>query len=417
MDEPLSADLPEHLTAVLNLIRNRTANTRKDLERATGLSRKIIAQRVDVLMKSGLVEDAELGESTGGRAPRQLEMRANAGSLLVAELNTTSVAAAIVRLDGTRLAHQTEIAEDLEDPVRAVALIERLFDEMLAELGDLPDVWGIGVGVILPVDRATGRPVQMPFLSGWGDYPIAEQLSTRFRVPAWVENEVNLMALGELRAGSGRGVSDFVFVKIGGGIGAGVVTGGELLLGAQGGAGEIGHVTVVDDPELRCWCGNTGCLMQVASGNAIARFGHDLATSGASSMLRRVLDERGEVLPADVVEAAERGDSSAQAIVLRAGEMVGKALATVVNIFNPESIFIGGTLTGRSDMMLAAIRRTIYERALPMSTRSLRIEFSPLSEDAGLQGAATMVVDHLFAPALLAEWIDLGSPVHLARQR
>lgn len=414
--ENFAAELPGHLVSILDHIRHRTASTRPELERVTGLSRKVVAQRVEYLIKAGLIEDGPLGVSTGGRMPRQLRLRSDVGTFLVAELNTSNISVALTNLNGDFLAHRSKSADTLSEPDKALALIERLFDEILATEKTYPPVWAICVGVILPVDRATGRPVHMPFLSNWGGYPVAERLTERYGVHAWVQNEVNLMALGELRSGMGRALSDFIFVKVGGGIGAGIVAGGALVEGAQGGAGEIGHMTVVDDPAVKCWCGNTGCLMQLASGIAIVRLGTEVAQSGVSAYLADVLAREGGITPRHVVDAAAAGDQPSLDIILRAGQLVGKALAGLVNIFNPSSIIVGGSITSGSDIMLAAIRRTIYERALPMSTRELRIEFSPLSDDAGLVGAAAMALDELFAPTVLQTWIENGSPVGATSQ-
>jgi predicted NBD/HSP70 family sugar kinase len=144
---------------------------------------------------------------------------------------------------------------------RTLGLVEEVFDEMLATRDpDAPDVWGVGIGLPAPVEFSAGRPVSPPIVPGWDCYPVVQRLSRHYQAPAWVDNDVNLMALGELQAGLARDQADMVYIKIGSGIGAGLVSAGQLHRGAQGAAGDVGHVAVADDTSVICRCGNTGCL-------------------------------------------------------------------------------------------------------------------------------------------------------------
>ena len=405
------SEQPGGLHLVLELIRAGAGRTRPELVRQTGLGRKLVTQRVDQLIACGLVADGEFGPSTGGRAPRELRFRADAGVLLVAELGWTSLSVGMTDLAGSLLRQHEEVAEISAVPDKTLGRIEELFDEFLAERGPAcPLVWGIGIGVLGPVNAATGRPVALPTMPGWADHPVRDRLATRYNVPVFVDNEINLMALGEFRGGLGRGECDIVYIKVGSGVGAGLISGGRLHRGADGAAGEIGHISVVDDESIRCWCGNIGCLAEVAGGVALARLGAAAADSGSSPALA-ALRAAGEQIDARAVGAsAAKGDAASVELLTQAGRHIGRVTASLVNSFNPTLILIGGGVARAGDLLLAAIRETVYRFSLPLSTRNLRVAFSPLSDTAGLIGAAFMVIDELFSREHLGRWIEAGSP-------
>lgn len=404
-------DRRDGLHVVLDLIRAGVGRTRPELIRHSGLGRKFVTQRVDQLIAGGLVADDEFGPSTGGRAPRELRFRADAGVLLVAEVSWTSVNVGMSDLTGRILEMHEERFTIAKTMDKILDRVEVLFDRMLAgRAATCPPVWGIGAGVLGPVNAATGRPAAFPLSPGWVDYPVRDRLTERYDVPVWVDNEVNLMALGEFRAGLGRGERDIVFIKIGRGIGAGLISGGRLHRGADGAAGEIGHIAVVDDESVRCFCGNTGCVVQLAGGEALARLGAAAADSGRSTRLAAVRSEGGYIDARAVAAAAAGGDAACLELLARAGHLIGRAAASLVNSFNPALILIGGGVAGAGDLLLAAIREAVYRYSLPMSTRNLRIAFSPLSDTAALVGAAHMALDALFSRDYLGRWIDRGSP-------
>jgi glucokinase-like ROK family protein len=402
---------PGGLHLVLDLIRSGSGRTRPELIRRTGLGRKLVTHRVDQLIAAGVVADGPFGPSTGGRAPRELRFHADAGLVLVAELGGTSLSVGVADLAGRLLRQHEEAADIMAGPEPTLDRIEELFDEMGAGRGTTAPVWGIGIGVLGPVNAAIGRPVKLPIMPGWGDYPVRDRLAARYHVPVFVDNEVNLMALGEFRHGLGRGQRDIIYIKLGSGMGAGIISGGRLHRGADGAAGEIGHISVVEDESIRCWCGNIGCLAEVAGGRAIAELGTEAADSGRSPGLA-ALRSAGERIDARAVAAAAAtGDAASVELLTQAGRHIGRVTAGLVNMFNPTLILVGGGMARAGDLLLAAIRETVYRRALPLSTRELHVAFSPLSDTAGLIGAAFMVSDELFSADHLGRWIDDGSPV------
>jgi glucokinase-like ROK family protein len=250
-------------------------------------------------------------------------------------------------------------------------------------------------------------------MPGWNGYAVRERFAARFDAPVWVDNDVNLMGLGEWRAGAATGHADVIVVKVGTGIGAGVISDGRLHRGAQGAAGDVGHIQVSDHRSVVCRCGNVGCLEALAGGAALARDGEAAALDGRSPRLRAVLDVAGSVTAEDVSLAAAHGDPVAVELLLAAGSRIGQTLAAVVNFFNPSLVVIGGGVAKSGDRLLASIREAVYRRSLPLATRDLRIVASSLGPTAGVVGAAVMVAEELFSRQRLAatlEWAATTDP-------
>ncbi|MDQ1738752.1 MAG: hypothetical protein QOE53_404 [Pseudonocardiales bacterium] len=408
--EGLAADQVDSLAAVLAAVRGGRLRTRPDLVRRLGLGRNVVSQRVAQLIDFGLLDEGQLAPSTGGRPSRELRFRAEVGCLLVAELGATELQVGLSDLDGALLAQRTEACDVAAGPEPTLARLEQIFDELLAERSVEVPVWGVGVGLPGPVEFSRGRPIAPPIMPGWDGYPVRDRLSATYQAPAWVDNDVNVMALGELRAGIGRTELELLYVKVGTGIGAGLISAGRLHRGAQGAAGDIGHVSVLDDDSVLCRCGNTGCLEALAGGYALSRDGLAIAGSGRSPALADVLAATGHVTARDVIAAAGAGDPACLALVTRSGRLVGRVLATLVNFYNPSLIVIGGQVSSGGDIFLGELRRTVYGRSTALGARDLRIKTSPLGDRAGLLGAAFLAADQLFSRVCLGHWIQNGSP-------
>jgi glucokinase-like ROK family protein len=398
------------LVTVLDYVRTHGSTTRPSLVEATGLSRAVVTQRVGELLDYGLLVEGELGPSTGGRAPRLLRFPSDAGHLLVADLGATSVDVALADLSGTILAHAQEPCDIADGPEQVLARVEELFVRILVSGQPRPgSLWGIGIGVPGPVEFDSGRPIAPPIMPGWDRYAVRERFA-KYHVPVWVDNDVNIMALGERRAGIARGHENVVFIKIGTGIGAGIVVKGKLHRGAQGCAGDVGHMQVTDDPAVVCRCGNVGCLEALAGGGALARDAEIAARDGRSRFLAAAVEEKGSLEAQDVALGATHGDPTCVELLTHAGQLVGHMLASVVNFFNPSLIVIGGGVAGAGDLLLATIRETVYRRSLPLATRELVVKRSELGDLAGVVGAAAIVTDELFRPSHLTQWLGVGTP-------
>lgn len=411
----LADEIVDSLVAVLDVVRHDVASTRPEIMRRTGLGRGVVVQRVGELLERNLIIEAGLEASSGGRPPRALHLNAGAGHILVADLGATSIGVAVADLAG-RLVEQVEEPSNITDgPEFILGRVDEMFKAVRPRAArGLGALWGIGIGVPGPVEFAAGRPVSPPIMPGWDEYPVRARFSARHDVPTWVDNDVNVMALGEYRAGVARGHEAAIFIKVGTGIGAGIIIDGRLHRGSNGSAGDVGHIQVTDDPSIICRCGNVGCLEAVASGAALAREGSAAAVEGRSPILARLLAENGRIEALDVGWAASHGDAVSRDLIATAGRWIGSMVATLVNALNPSLVVIGGGVSGIGDPLIASIRETVYRRSLPLATRDLRIVRSELEGDAGRIGAASMVVDELFARERIATWLPVGSPIGLA---
>jgi predicted NBD/HSP70 family sugar kinase len=372
---------------ILDLVRNGHATTRGDLAAKTGLARSTIAQRVDTLLASELLVPGTDGASTGGRPPTTLAFNGGAGVVLAGDVGATHSRVAVTDLNGQVLAEFTEDVAVAAGPDVVLPWLERSFDRMLEESGRARSALrGVGVGLPGPVEFASGRPVSPPIMPGWNLHPVGARLSQRFGVPALVDNDVNIMAVGEHWT-HWRDEAFLMFVKVGTGIGCGIVAGGHVHRGADGAAGDIGHIHVPDHDDVVCHCGNVGCLEAVAGGAAMA---DRLARAGLHTRSSR-----------DVVDHVLAGQPDAVRTVRQAGHAIGGVLATCVNVLNPAVIIIGGDVARAGEPLIAGIREVVYKRSLPLATGRLQIGLSKLGDEAGITGAAVMVLETILSPAAI----------------
>jgi predicted NBD/HSP70 family sugar kinase len=378
--------------AMLQLIRDGDGTTRAELATVTGLARSTIAQRLDQLRAHGLLREVGESDSTGGRPPMLFAFNEDAGVMLAADLGATHSRLAVTDLGGTVLAEDTGDMAIASGPERVLDWVDERFHVLLREIGRKDaDVLGIGIGVPGPVEHATGRPRNPPIMPGWDGYPIPERFADRYRVPVLVDNDVNIMALGEHWTNY-REVDHLLFVKVGTGIGCGIVVAGRIHRGADGAAGDIGHIRVAADGDrdgepITCSCGNIGCLEAQAGGGAMAARLRDEGLDAADSRA--------------VVELARAGEGSAVRLVRESGRLIGEVLAASVNLYNPAVIVIGGDVAEAHEQLLAGVREVVYQRSLPLATRHLRIVRSRLADRAGVIGAAVMVIEHVLSPAAI----------------
>jgi predicted NBD/HSP70 family sugar kinase len=380
--------------AILGLIRHGHARTRADLVRQTGLARSTVAQRVDALLAHGLLHEVAGAVSTGGRPPTVLALNPDAGVVLAADLGATHSRLAVSDLAGEPLAEVALEMEISDGPERVLGSVHEHFLALLGESKRSPaDVRGIGVGLPGPVSFSTGQAVNPPIMPGWDGFSVPGWFSERFAVPVLVDNDVNIMALGEHRT-HWPDTENLLFVKVGTGIGCGIVAGHVIHRGAQGAAGDIGHIRVSGHDDTVCRCGNTGCLEAVAGGRALAR---RLKEAGAAAETSR-----------DVVELVRAGDTRAVRMVREAGRALGEVLAACVNFFNPSVIVIGGDLGHVHEQLLAGIREVTFQRSLPLATQHLRTVPARLGDRAGITGAAIMAIEHVLAPAAIDRELQAG---------
>ena len=367
--------------AVLALIRAREATTRNELAERLGVARSTIVQRLGVLSAARLVVVAGDAQSSGGRPASIFAFNERAGLVAVGDLGQTGCHLAICDLAARPLAELTASLSIEQGPEAVLEWVKHRFSDLLTDLDrDWSDVLGIGIGLPGPVDFTTGRPVSPPAMPGWDGVDVPSMFADTTDCPVLVDNDARIMALGEHRAAR-RGDAHMIFVKIGSGIGAGLIAYGNVLRGERGAAGDIGHIVVDPTAQEVCRCGNVGCLDAVAGGWAIARRMGDAAPT-----------------PPDVVRLAREGHPEATGEVRRSGRLVGAAVADAVNLLNPTSVVIGGKLAEADEQVFAAVREVIYRHATPVASRHLDIVLTQLGHMAGVIGGGHMVIDHVFEP-------------------
>jgi predicted NBD/HSP70 family sugar kinase len=366
---------------VLALIRSGVAQTRAELARVTGLAPSTVSTRVDELISGGILEEAGDGRSTGGRRPRVLRIRADAGTVAAVDLGANHAVVALLDLSGDIITQRTFPLDIAAGPDRVLTEAAENVRALVEALPPTQRLLGVAVGVPGPVRAGTGTVESPSRMPGWNQVDVGALMSSLVGVPVLVDNDSNLMAVGEFT----MRVSDapnMIMLKAGTGIGCGVIASGRLHHGANGAAGDISHVRVTGGSDVICSCGRVGCLDAVASGAALVRElhreGHEVAD--ASEIVRRARD----------------ADPAVARVLRHAGRMTGEVLATTINFFNPNALVIGGQL-GLAEPFVAAIRSAIYELCLPMAVKELTIDVSRAGSAAGVLGGGHLMLDQLFA--------------------
>lgn len=383
------------LSALLQAIAREPRCTRSHLAELTGLSRGTVSSRIDQLIASGLVVE-HTGSSQGGRPAGELQLNGDFGVILAADLDATQCYLSISDLSGSTLAVKSYELSIAGGPKLVLDSIDKAFQKLLKAAGKrVADVRAIGIGVPGPVEHSTGTVVRPPIMPGWDGYVVPEFFAERYPVPTLVDNDVNLAALGEYWARNDD-TEHILYIKISTGIGCGIVSGGRLHRGAQGAAGDIGHIQIPGEDESICSCGNIGCLEAAAGGDALAR---KLRAHGIPEA----------ITSRDVTRLAAEGNIYARRAVREASVSIGKVLATIVSFYNPSIIVVGGPFAELNEELLAGIRAAIYDRALPLATRSLQVEISAKKESAGALGATVLALEHVLSSHGLGHILASGA--------
>jgi predicted NBD/HSP70 family sugar kinase len=370
---------------LLQLFRSGAVTTRSELQQVTGLARSTVTSKVDALLAAQyLVEDGTIIDGRGRPAAR-LRVNDKATTVLVADLGATHGRLAVCTAGGDVLAETVIESAILTGPGAVLDTVVGELEKLLAESGRDPETLrGVGLGLPGPVDWQSGRIARSISMPGWDDYPVRDHLRHHFGVPAVVDNDANLLGLGEQRR-SYPAAHLVIFVKVGTGVGSSVVVDGELLRGSDSAEGDIGHAKIPGVTETCSSCGARGCLAAIASGRAMVR---DLERLGHSAVTTR-----------DVVDLVRVGNPDAVRVVVAAGRALGDVLSTAVSLLNPDVVVIGGDIAHAHEHFLHGVRETLLSRSQPLATAHLRIAPSLLGDRAGIAGAAAMVADEVFGRA------------------
>ena len=368
---------------LLSTVRERAGITRAELSRLTGLSRSATAEGVQDLLAQGHIEERPSDPTAGRGRPSTLLFSATPHGFVGAiDFGHTHVLAAIADTSGRILAEHFQWVDVDQRATTALDTAADMLARCLSEAGlATEDLAGVAAGIPCPIDANTGLVRSPTILAGWIDLDPASELANRIGRPAAVDNDANMGARGEQRFGAARGCRNFIYIKASHGIGAGLVINGETYRGTLGIAGEIGHIQLPDATSL-CRCGNRGCLETVASVTEVRR------------QLALILPEA-TLDPCPTSLSPLSGDPIASRVILTAGRTLGRALADMCNLLNPDAVIVGGELSTAGEPLLVGIRESITRHALPAAAAAVQVRAAELGFRAELLGAITTALRHM----------------------
>ncbi len=365
---------------IFQILRDGGVWTRSSLANHTGQARTTVSAKIDALERTGLIGVTGEAASTGGRRPATFAFTPTAQSVLGIDLGAAHVRVAITDLAANVLAEHFEPIDVAEGPTAVLGRIVTICRSLLNSTDQtLPPLAGIGIGVPGPVEASTGKPISPPIMPGWDGFDIKDFLGRDFKVPIAVDNDVNLMAIGEHRTRWEKH-DNLLYIKISTGIGSGIIMDGTLRRGAQGAAGDIGHLTLGNQRDVLCRCGNYGCLEAVAGGSAIVRRFPELG--GIQGL----------------ISAAKDGNSRVLMALREAGREIGFVASACVSILNPSLIVIGGALVDAGEQLIAGLRESLYQKSMPLATQYLQIVTSHNGSQSGVIGGAYLAIDKVLSP-------------------
>jgi predicted NBD/HSP70 family sugar kinase len=363
---------------VLRTAYSQSNISRADIARTTRLTRTTVSDIVGELMDEGLLEEVGIGSSIGGKPPILLSVVDDARQLICLDLSDDFLQGALVNLRG-KIARRVNMPASCQEEQATLNCIFQLIDELVAA-ADAPLV-GIGIGSPGLIDSQNGI-VREAVNLGWKHVPLKQLLSERYGMPIYVSNDSHVAALAEFTFGALRGTPNLVVIKVGRGIGSGIIINGQIFYGDGFSAGEIGHLTVVEDGE-QCRCGKYGCLETVSSTRAI---------------LERVQKENGQGIAS--LEALSRsfelGNKRVTAAVGAAGHYLGSVIAELITILNVNNIILSGYFTSFGEPFLELVHSEVNNRVLSKMVDETRLSYSTLGTDSVILGASALVLSKEF---------------------
>ena len=373
--------------AILDLIRFTPGGiSRVEIAHRMELSRAAVTTIINDYLTTGIIREAESRNGHSGRPAIELEINPAYGYVVGIDFGATHLNM-LAADTSTRILAEVEVAVDIQNgPEACLAEANIRLQELLLKAHlELKDILTIGVGVPGPIVSEAGMVVAPPIMPGWDHFPIRDTLQKQWGCPVSVNNDAELGVLGEWASGAGRGERNLIYIKVGTGIGAGLLMDGQIYRGVSGSAGEIGHLTI-DENGPMCACGNQGCLEAFAGGRAIALQAQQAVQQGQRTQLVEIRPVE-SITAKDVAAAARRGDLLSQRILAQAGAKIGIAIAGLINMFNPGMVIIGGGVAQTGDILLEPMRQTVQRRSLPAATRATRITTAMLGRRSSSMGA------------------------------
>ncbi|WP_282038096.1 ROK family transcriptional regulator [Saccharicrinis aurantiacus] len=376
---------------VKQLYRNGSMSV-AELSKQLLLSTPTAVNYVNSLIEEGYIEEKGLGESIGGRKPMYYDLKPNSFYLLGIDVGRKGVKIALFSNKLECFHKWEEKAFDLSEGENLIDLLETYVNEFVKEtLIESSQI--VGVGLIMPGLIDSSKGVNYTFLKKESEN-LSEELSKRFNRPVFVENDAKARALAELRYGTAQGSKNALVIFIGYGLGLGMILNGKLHLGKSGFAGEFSHIPI-ENNRLFCNCGKTGCLETIASGEALVRMANEGIKKGMRTVLTDRLADGKTLLPEMIVEAALAGDQLSFSVVNEVGVNLGRGIAYLVQILNPDKIVLSGKVAEAGEFLINSISQTLYQYCLPKLKEDVVIEMSTLGADAGIISAATLVMERV----------------------
>ena len=380
----------------LDIIRKSGPITKREISKILNTNIGTITRIVNTLdKKHNLINVSGKDTSESGRRPDLYVLNRKIGYIVGIDIGSENIRVVINDMLG-EVAIGTKYKVNSDNAIEIMDEIARTIDDLVSKLRiSMSEILGIGVGVSGFIETGNGVSIFCPNRMGFNDFPLDKYLVEKFKKPVIVEDSVRCMAKVEKEFGAAKNVRNFIFVMLGIGIGTGIYIRDELYEGSIGITGEMGHITIIEDGPL-CNCGNRGCLEVLASGNAIVKRAKDGIEKGVITSLSSYAKKGSEFGVDAIAKAAQDGDKFAYELISRTGEYVGIGISTVLNLFGPRLIIIGGGVAESGDILLNEIKRIVKMRALEMLTKKVKIINTTIGDNGGARGAAMLFVDSIF---------------------
>jgi len=396
-----------NLSLILRSIHNRAPVSRAQLASMTGLNKSTVSSLVEQLLELGLVHETGINSMGAGRPATLLEINPQAGYVMGVEFGVDFVSVALTNFLGEVLWRETAEADPTASKENTLDKILSLVDEgLISARANRWPLFGLGVSAPGTVDLNEGVLIFAPNLQ-WHNVPVQHIFAERSGLKVYVENDANAAAIAEHLFGVARQSKDFIFVFAGVGIGGGLFLNGALYRGHNGFAGELGHTPISGEPfQAPCHCGNLGCWEAYANQDSILQRVRSRLEMNPGGILPRLMDETHAQLSIPLIkQAADLGDGEALQSLAEAGTAMGQGFASLINIFNPEKIVLGGPLSLAGEHLLSSIQRAVVQHSLLKFGQLSEVHISNFGADASLIGAVAIVVDDI-----------LSNPAHVERR-
>ncbi|MDO8992273.1 ROK family protein [Daejeonella sp.] len=382
---------------LVKLLHTEGAKSNADICRVLNISSPTSIILLNELLSEGLVEKKGKGKSIGGRKPELYSLHNNSFYVLCIEMDRFKTEMAILDNNNNNITGIKSFSLRLTKDKSAIKLLHEFAEQLISSSGiDTNKLVGIGLGMPGLVDSNAGKNYTYLVSSSGDSKTLQDILEEKFNKPVYVQNDVKTNTLAECRFGLALNKKDALVLLMDWGIGLGIIMDGKLQSGMSGFAGEIGHIPFVKDGEL-CNCGKRGCLETVASGIALARMAKEGIKSGQTSLLNALSEEEiDQIEPQIVIDAANKGDQYAINILSQVGENLGKAVATLIQLFNPELIILGGKIAEAKQYITIPMRHAINTYCMTRIREHTKIVLSTLGHSAGILGSASIVIENTF---------------------